>query len=240
MTSLSYGNSLINLKSLIGSLFNFIFTIARIFLVKPNIIYIGDSHAHFLTGKETKIKRFSVKDGNKLVIYLGPMLLYSVSKNGFRLNKRVKIILRIASNKQPIVIVLGEIDCRVHFVKKTLILGTEEFDNIAHNYKKFVTQLVDAYSLTKAIIIAPLPQSDLGLNNPKFPRNGSLPERVLVTKMITESLVHISSFKFIVIICSPVLSIQNGSLNEKYTDDGVHLNFLGSKIIIDKINFENV
>jgi lysophospholipase L1-like esterase len=58
--------------------------------------------------------------------------------------------------------------------------------------------------------------------------------------MITESLVRISSSKFIVISYSPMLSIQNGSINEKYTDDGVHLNSLGSEIIIDKINFENV
>ena len=58
------------------------------------------------------------------------MLLYTVSRDGFKLNKQVRIILRIANNKQPIVFMLGEIDCRVHFVNKTLILGIKEFDNI--------------------------------------------------------------------------------------------------------------
>jgi hypothetical protein len=225
------------MKSIIGSLFNFIFIMLKILLVKPNIIYIGDSHAHFLF-KNKKIKRFSVKDGSKLIIWLGPMLLYTVSRDGFKLNKQVRIILRIANNKQPIVFMLGEIDCRVHFVNKTLILGIKEFDNIANSYKKFVISLINAYSLTKAIIIAPFPPSNLGLDNPKFPRNGSIAERVLVTEMITESLLSISSSQFIVINCSPMISTKNGSLNEKFTDDGVHLNFLGSKKIIDKIDFE--
>jgi hypothetical protein len=35
-----------------------------------------------------------------------------------------------------------------------------------------------------------------------------------------------------------MISTKNGSLNEKFMDDGVHLNFLGSKKIIDKIDFE--
>lgn len=226
-----------NLKNLINSLFNFIFTLLRIVFIKPKVIYIGDSHAHFLF-ETKKIKRFSIKDGNRLVIWLGPKLLYTVSKNGFELKKRVRIILRMASNEQPIVIVLGEIDCRVHFVKKTLLLGREEFYNIANNYKKSVISLINTYGLAKAIVIAPFPPSDLGSNNPKFPRNGSISERVIVTKLITESLIRITSSQFSVINCSPMISIENGSLNEKYTDDGVHVNFLGSKKIIDKIDLK--
>ena len=156
------------------------------------------------------------------------------------LKKRIRIVLRIAGNNQPIVVILGEIDCRVHFVEKTLVLGIEEFDNIAHNYKNFVISLINTYCLSKAIIIAPFPPSNLGVNNPKFPRNGSISERVLVTKMITESLLRISSTQFDVINCSPNISIKDGSLDENYTDDGVHLNFLGSKKIIDKIDFKNM
>lgn len=147
----------------------------------------------------------------------------------------MKIILKFASNEQTIVLILGEIDCRVHFVKKTLILGDKEFDNIALRYKNIVTQLITDYSLGKAIIIAPFPPSDFGLDNPRFPRNGLLFERVLVTKKIKNSLVKNASESFIVIDNSMNLSCQNGSLDRKYTDDGVHLNFLGSKIVEDEI-----
>ncbi len=231
--------SLNNLKSLIISLFDFTLIVLRILLIKPKLIFIGDSHAHFFF-ENKKIKRFSLKNRNKLIIWLGPKLLYSVSRNGFELKKRVRIILRIASNNQPVVILLGEIDCRVHFVEKTLVLGIQEFDNIAYNYKNFVISLIDTYGFAKAIIIAPFPPSNLGLDNLKFPRNGSISDRVLVTKLITESLLRISSTQFNVINCSPLISIKDGSLDEKYTDDGVHLNFLGSKKIIDKIDFKNI
>ena len=163
-----------------------------------------------------------------------------ISVNGFQLNKTSKVVLRIAGNKQHIVIVLGEIDCRVHFVEKTLFLGTKEFDKIALGYKNSVIILLNTYRLSRAFIIAPIPASDLGLDNPRFPRGGLLHERVLVTKMLTESLVSISSFQFTVMDYSSVVSNNNGSLNIKYTDDGVHLNFFGLKKLTDNTNFKNI
>lgn len=177
---------------------------------------------------------------NKLIIYLGPKLLYSVSVNGFQLNKTSKVVLRIAGNKQHIVVVLGEIDCRVHFVEKTLVFGSKEFDKIALGYINSVITLLNTYRLSRAFIIAPLPASNLGLDNPRFPRRGLLRERVLVSKMITESLVRISSFQITVMDYSPVISNKNGSLNVKYTNDGVHLNFLGLKKLTDNTNFNNL
>ena len=74
---------------------------------------------------------------------------------------------------------------------KTLVLGDEEFINIALRYKNSVAQLITDYSLGKAIIISPFPP-DFGIDNPRFPRSGSLSERVLVTKN-NKSLVKISS-----------------------------------------------
>ena len=228
------------MKLQISLLLNFIFVVLRIFLFKPRIIYIGDSHAFFLSGSKKKLKRFSVTHDNKLIIYLGPKLLYSVSVNGFQLNKTSKVVLRIAGNKQHIVVVLGEIDCRVHFVEKTLVFGSKEFDKIALGYINSVITLLNTYRLSRAFIIAPLPASNLGLDNPRFPRRGLLRERVLVSKMITESLVRISSFQITVMDYSPVISNKNGSLNVKYTNDGVHLNFLGLKKLTDNTNFNNL
>lgn len=228
------------LKSRIGFLLDCFCVITRISLFKPRIVYIGDSHVHFLSPGKNKLKRFFVTHDNKLIIWLGPKLLYSVSKNGFRLSKIDRVVLRIASNKQPIVIVLGEIDCRVHFVTKTLIFGAKEFDYIAVNYKKNVMALLDTYKLPKALIISPIPSSDLGVINKRFPRNGLLCERVLVTKMITGSLIRISSSRFIVIDVSPLISNQDGSLDKKYTNDGVHLNTFGMEKLMQNFDFENM
>lgn len=126
------------------------------------------------------------------------------------------------------------------FCKKTLILGAEEFDNIAMNYKNVVIKLINDYGLLKSVIIPPIPTSNLGLDNPKFPRNGLLHERILVTKMITDSLVNISSSQFVVFNHSHTLSNMNGSLDTKYTGDGVHLNFLGRKKLFGEVDFENI
>ncbi len=161
---------------------NFVLLLLRPSLVKPNIIYMGDSHAYYLSGNTKTMKMFSINKSNILTIWIGPNLLYTIANYDFSLNKRMKIILKFGSNEQTIVLILGEIDCRVHFVKKTLVLGDKEFDNIALNYKNIVTQLITDYSLGKAIIIAPFPPSNFGLDNPRFPRNGLISERVLVTK----------------------------------------------------------
>jgi len=214
---------------------NFILLLLRLLLVKPNIIYLGDSHAYYLSQNSRPIKMFSINKSNILTIWVGPKLLYTIANEGFSLNTRMKMILKFVGNGQTIVLILGEIDCRVHFVKKTLVLDEEEFDNIALRYKKIVTQLITDYSLGKAIIIAPFPPSGFGKDNPRFPRNGSLSERILVTKKIAKSLVKISSDCFIVINNFRDLSYQNGSLNREYSDDGVHLNFLGSQIVQGEI-----
>ena len=227
----------VKLKSEIGSLLNFIFTASRIFRVKPNVICMGDSHISFLYAEPNVRKRkvFSLTENNELVIWLGPMLLYSTTLKEFSLNNRIKIVLRIAGNRKPIVVALGEIDCRVHFVQKTLPFGIRQFDIIAQNYKNFLLNLAATYNFSRIIVITPIPPSDSKRNNPVFPRVGSLAERALATKLITDSLVKISDFYFTVIDSQSVLSNPNGSLNQKYSGDGLHLNSLGSEKILGKL-----
>jgi hypothetical protein len=101
-------------------LLNYIFVVLQVFLFKPNLIYLGDSHVHYLFGDAIKKRKFLVKDRNQLVIWLGPVLMYTISKNGFRFDNQTKTILKLSGSKRRIIIVIGEIDCRVHFVKKPL------------------------------------------------------------------------------------------------------------------------
>ena len=216
--------------------FNFRLLCLRLVCVKPKLVFIGDSHAYFQSKNHKAIKKFSMNKSNMLTIWLGPELLYKISRDGFSINKEMNIVLKLVQNVRCIVIILGEIDCRVHFVPKSLTLGDEEFSRIALAYKKVITQFITDYGFEKALIIAPYPPSDFGVDNPRFPRNGLISERVLVTKMITKCLVEISSKSFVVIENSAELSTQNGSLDKKYTDDGVHLNSQGADLIQNKIN----
>ena len=205
--------------------------------MKPNAIWIGDSHAHFIARSGKRIRHFAITDKNHLLIWLGPKLLYSVSRDGFHIDKLTNLILKKASFGQKLVLSLGEIDCRVHLVPKTLMKGATELDNIIKSYRVSVVQILEEYDLGSAFILSPMPPSDFGLNNPMFPRNGSLSERVKVTKLLTESLVNISSSEFRVINLFSFLANQDGSLNMKYSNDGVHVNLLGSTEVLNKLDF---
>jgi hypothetical protein len=216
--------------------FNFGLLRIRLVFLKPKLVFTGDSHAYFQSKNHKVMKKFSVNKSNILTIWLGPQLLYQISRDGFLVDKEMAIVLKLVKNVRFIVIILGEIDCRVHLVPKTLMLGDKEFFRIALAYKKAVTQFITDYGFEKAIIIAPYPPSELGVDNPRFPRNGLISERVLVTKKITKCLAEISSKSFIVVENSRELSTQNGSLDRNYTDDGVHLNSQAIDLIQDKIN----
>ena len=226
------------LKKRISKLLDFLIVVLKLLHVKPNAIWVGDSHAHFISRNGKRIRHFSITDKNHLVIWLGPKLLYSVSKHGLRIDKLTNLVLNKASFGQNLVLSFGEIDCRVHFVPKTLNEGVKEFDNIAKNYKDSVMDFLKIYNLGSALILTPVPPSDTGLDNPMFPRNGSLPERVVATKMITESLVNISSPEFSIVNLFGILSNQDGTLNMKYSNDGVHVNFLGSSRILNELGFQ--
>lgn len=212
----------------------------RVSLCKPNKIIIGDSHAIFTFGETIKSKRFSVTSGNILIVWMGPLLMYTVAQNGFRFDNQVKNILKKVGNKTPVVFIFGEIDCRVHFVQRNLNLGNDSFDKIAMDYKKSINTIVNKFGFSRAIIFSPIPPSDLGTNDLEFPRNGSLFERAQVTKMITESLLRLSSPEFVVFNVSSVLSISNGSINPKYSDDGIHLNCLGRVQLNSKFCLEDI
>lgn len=228
---------LATLKNRISKLLDSVPMIFRLLRMKPNAIWIGDSHAHFIARNGKRIRHFSITDKNHLLIWLGPKLLYSVSRDGFHIDKLTSLILKKASIRQKLVLSLGEIDCRVHLVPRTLIKGTTEFDNIVRNYRVSVMQILEKYNLGSAFILTPMPPSDFGLDNPMFPRNGSLSERVTVTKLLTESLVSVSSSEFHVINLSSILASQDGSLNMKYSNDGIHVNLLGSTEVLNKLGF---
>ena len=236
--SSSKNNLLPTLKKRISKLLDFLLVVLKLVRVKPNAIWVGDSHAHFISRNGKRIRHFSITDENHLLIWLGPKLLYSVSKHGLSIDKLTKLVLNKAAFGQNLVLSFGEIDCRVHFVTKTLDKGVKGFDNIAKNYSDSVMEFLKIYNLGSALILTPVPPSDFGLDNPVFPRNGSLSERVIVTKMITESLVNISSPKFRIINLFGILSNQDGTLNMKYSSDGVHVNFLGSNRILKELGFQ--
>lgn len=237
-------NSINGLKSI--SLFKAVFNIAlmcldfaRLFaktrISKPVSIVIGDSHAHFLLRGGKKLKPFTLIDGKHLLIWVGPKLLYSVSNRGFGFNRITKTLLKNSSSGQPFVIILGEIDCRVHFVPNNLQNGVKDFQKIAYSFRASILEMQKDFGFGSAIILSPVPPSDIGNDNPYFPRIGTLDERVAVTRLITEALDELSSPEFWVVNLGEILATDIGDLNSTYTDDGVHVNSIGASKILKSI-----
>jgi hypothetical protein len=211
------------------------FLFARILISKPVSIWIGDSHAHFLIKGGKRLKPFALIDGKHLLIWVGPKLLYSVANRGFQFNRLANILLRKSSSGQPIVIILGEIDCRVHFVSKNLQNGIEDFRKIAYSFRTKILQLQKELGFGSTIIFSPVPPSDIGNENESYPRIGTLDERVAVTRLITQSLIELSNRDFKVLNLGDILATERGELNPVYTDDGVHVNSIGSSEVLKSL-----
>jgi hypothetical protein len=203
--------------------------------VPPKSIWIGDSHAYHLINQGAVMQKISITADNNLLIWIGPRLLYSVSRKGFEFDFLTRIVLKIASKNQNVFFVLGEIDCRVYLVSKTLPGGPDAFAEIAKNYIHEVSMLLQNFGLKRAIIVGPVPPSDSGAQSSEFPRNGTLAERVFVTKMLTESLLKCSTSDVLMVELAPILSVENGCLDPLLSDDGIHVNRKGSKIALDEI-----
>ena len=132
-------------------------------------------------------------------------------------------------------IILGEIDCRAHFVPNNLGNGINDFRKIAYSFKNKILQLQKDFSLGAAMILSPIPPSDIGSENPSYPRVGTLDERIAVTRLITQSLIELSNQDFWVLNLGDILATDRGELNSVYTDDGVHVNSIGALKVLKKV-----
>ncbi len=225
------------LQSIIREIVDFLLILSKVIFRKPHTIWLGDSHTHFFSRNGERIRHFSFSNKGHLIIWLGPRLLYTISSKGFNLSIFVRTVLRISGKDRIFIFSFGEIDCRVHFVTKSLYKGPSEFDKIIFSYKKEVLNFLQKYAGRASLVLTPVPPSDYGLTNPLFPRIGSLTDRIQVTELLTQSLVAASSQEFAVVNILNLLADENGSLDPRYSNDGVHVNHLGAEIVLRKLNF---
>lgn len=214
---------------------NFIEVSTRVVKSPPVLIWIGDSHAHFIANNGEPLKRVTLTNNNHLVVYLGPRLLYSVATKGFQFDYMTTAILHLASQSQPVVLVFGEIDCRVHLVSKVKPLEQNIFDGIASNFLDNVNGMVRQFNFGEPILLSPVPPSDLGQSLNKYPRNGSILQRISVTRSLTAALIKTASSHCICLDLSQLLSDDIGALRSSLTDDGVHTNTRGSKLVLEQL-----
>lgn len=198
-------------------------------------LWIGDSHAAFLAS--APLQRFSMS-AREAAVWLGPRLMYSIARDGFPdplISELRKVRLPLAAT--PIVLVLGEIDCRVHLVEH---LHRNDALGFAARYLERAAELRGRLGAGHAFVVAPIPPSDRGVD-PAYPRNGTLQQRVAITRRLEETLSGAAAESnepcvSVVRVADLLADARTGELAARFTDDGCHVNRRGSKLIRERLD----
>jgi len=155
--------------------------------------------------------------------------MHSVSQKGLNVNIAQHLSLKIFKPKY-VISCFGEIDCRVFLgVNPQMRVQTWVDDYFAQ-----IANFMSRYRIREAIAMAPLPPSDFGLDNLQFPKHGRLNDRNQGRKWLVSAM-NESSKRSTANVCvmDPSLLLENEreELDERFTDDGVHVNQRGQIIV---------
>jgi len=195
-------------------------------------LWIGDSHATFVAG--TRVRPFDVSSEHEGVVWLGPRLMYSIARDGFPDPLTPELHgVSLDLTLTPVVLVFGEIDCRVHLVERLAAGGDLEFVPL---FVERAAELRARVGAGQIVLLGPVPPSDKGERDPEFPKNGTLAERIAVTRLLERRLSEATASLgdrrvTMVSITSFLAGSENGELAGQLTDDGTHVNPLGAELI---------
>jgi hypothetical protein len=186
-----------------------------------NHLWIGDSHASFLA--DAPLTRFAVTSTADAVIWLGPRLMYSLSREGFPDPLLPELRRRLNLTSTPIILTAGEIDCRVHLVERRN--RPDAFAFVA-DYVARASELRIRLDAPHAFLLGPVPPSDLGPENADLPRRGTLADRVAVSRELEAEL------------CESVMRFGDPAISAvplHLSLDGCHVNLLGSRAVREEL-----
>jgi hypothetical protein len=200
-----------------------------------NHLWIGDSHASFLA--DAPLTRFAVTSTADAVIWLGPRLMYSLSREGFPDPLLPELRRRLNLTSTPIILTAGEIDCRVHLVERRN--RPDAFAFVA-DYVARASELRIRLDAPHAFLLGPVPPSDLGPENADLPRRGTLADRVAVSRELEAELCEsVMRFGDPAISAVPLgrrlAETCTGELARHLSLDGCHVNLLGSRAVREEL-----
>jgi hypothetical protein len=196
-----------------------------------NSLWIGDSHASFLA--DAPLKRFAVTSAADAVVWLGPRLMYSLSREGFPDPLLPELRRGLDLTTAPIIVTAGEIDCRVHLVERRH--RADAFAFVA-DYVARASELRIRLNAPRVFLLGPVPPSDSGPENLDLPRTGTLAERVAVSRgleaELCESVIRVGDPAISAVPLGRHLGDPNtGELARHLSLDGCHVNLLGSRAV---------
>ena len=187
---------------------------------------IGDSHSTYIVGKP--VRRFLKGHDSFYAFWLGPKTLHSVARSSIDTGIFYRLIKLIRFNS--IIFQLGEIDVRVFLCdqQNSFQLPPSVLDDYVKVAKKF-SYSVEVKNL---FVMAPVPPSDFGFDNPKYPRSGNLQNRINSHRKLNSDLKKVCNQNSVVFLdTTSILSNETGSLDLALTADGCHVNSKGSVLV---------
>lgn len=199
---------------------------------RVRIVWIGDSHAAAFVKDSRGLYRYHLEEEcASLRLWIGPRLAFSVARDGVpvkRIERRLIRRLRPAA----VVFVLGEIDVRTRLAKRGS--QTRWGLNWVQNYVKTCEQFGRAVKAQQVLFVEAPPPSDLGSENPAYPRRGSLRDRVHAHRAFHHEIERAVTSGRLVrtadLLCGP-----DGSLLREVTEDGVHLSAPSAHRVVRRV-----
>jgi hypothetical protein len=208
------------------------------------IYCIGDSHASFFSGYDV-ILPLSPETRNRYPIFeayrLGATLAYNMKK--YNTSSRGKErFLDLLETKVPqqstILMIFGEIDCRVHIVKQAIERKLEIREIVKETVNEYFDFILEIKSKGYEIMLwNVVPTSCSSTQNKEYPNNGTLEERTQATICFNENikiLCNKNSIRFVSIY--NLLVDERGVMKTKYFKDGVHLSQNAMTILLRELN----
>ena len=194
-------------------------------------IWLGDSHTRFNLGHPQREGRFvRISDGD-FVWSIGPRLMYAVARRGWPADVRMgAAFVRRASRRLRLNVcaVLGEIDVRVFLGER---YATDTLDlSFVSAYVARCVELARAMHATPVVVV-PVPPYGQPDPQHEYRRICSLEERVAAHQRLRRALRESTDSRGVQLF-DPTsrLALPSGALWPALTDDGLHLNPLGSEI----------
>ena len=184
----------------------------------PSVFVIGDSHTNIFQNSPL----FQV-------FHIGPVTAYNLIKEGSSTKSSEKIneILNIVKKGDIVILVFGEIDCRIHIFyqyKKNHETQTisELIKKTIHNYCTFVRKIKKQEIEVCIYGITP-PGEEGNIYNYPYYADRKLQQKIY-HEFNSELKSYCNDFRINFLDIFPLVSDKSGFLLKEYSDDGLHLN----------------
>lgn len=175
----------------------------------PIIHVIGDSHCREFIGIENTISH-----------HIGPITMHRIGRDGFDFRA-----FQVSEN-DIVILSFGEIDVRCHLGKQRDLKNREieeVIDALLHQYFQTVVQCRSFYQNLEVILYTVTPPTDQ-IDNPLFPKYGSLQDRIYLSKLLNQKLEKMcSSHGLKLLDVYDDYADATGAFNVFLSDGNVHI-----------------